>query len=65
MPKNNSIQRMYICSKIQKSDWWDFDSPPDNEHNFSASYLHEEPIVDPQTIEEKLRSMNLHRVKKK
>ena len=39
--------------------------PPDNKYTFSASYFHEEYIVDVETIEERIKSMNLHRVQKK
>ena len=42
-----------------------FDSPPDNEHTFSASYFHEVPIFDVKTIKEMLKEMNLNRVQKK
>ena len=48
-------------NKIDES----FDSPPDNEHTFSESYFHKKPIVDLQTIEERIKSTNLHRVQKK
>ena len=36
----------------------------DNEHTFSISYFHEEPILDVLTIEERIKAMNLHRVSK-
>ena len=56
------------CTYVQKyrnKVYENFDSPPDNKHNFSASYVHEEPIVDKETIEDKLKAMNLYRVKNK
>ena len=42
-----------------------FDKQLDNEYTFSASYFHEKPIVDVETIEERLTPINLHRVEKK
>ena len=39
--KKNGKQRMYICSKNGDQIDENFDSPPDNEHSFLASYFHE------------------------
>ena len=49
------------CTYVQKyinqiDESFDFSS--DNEHTFPASYFHEEPISDAQTIEEGLKLMN-------
>ena len=38
--------------------------PPDNEHTFSISYLHENPLLYVPTIEERIKAMNLQSVKK-
>ena len=54
----------YVQKDINKSDE-NFDSTQDNEPNFSSSYFHEEPIVNVESIEERLRVINLHRVQKK
>ena len=48
-------------SKIDEN----FDSPPDNKLNFSASYFYEVPIVNVENIKESLKEMNSHRVQKK
>ena len=56
------------CAYVQKNRnqiYESFDLPPDNEHTFSASYSHGEPILDVETIDERITSMNLHRTQKK
>ena len=42
-----------------------FDSTEDNEPTFSSSLFYEVHVVDVETIEERLKEMNLHRVQKK
>ena len=41
------------------------DSPTHNESKFSSSYFHKKLIVSVETIQERLKEMNLHRVQKK
>ena len=39
--------------------------PPDNKPTSSSSHFHEEPIVNIETSEERLKDMNVHRVQKR
>ena len=48
-------------NKIDES----FDFPQDSRHAFSVSYFYKNPIFDVRNIEERLKAMNLHRVKKR
>ena len=54
----------YVKKYINESDE-NFDSTQDNEPTFLSSFFHEGPIVNVETIEERLKEMNLHGVQKK
>ena len=54
-----SVQK-YINESVES-----FDSTQDNDPNFSSSFFHEGPIVNVKTVEEGLKEMNLHKVRKK
>ena len=58
------MQRMYTFSKGQNESDENFDFPPDNEPTLSSSYFHEEPLVNVETIKERLKGMDLHRLQK-
>ena len=51
----------YVEKDINKSDE-NFDSTQDNKPTFSSSYYYEGNIVHVETIEERLKEINLHRV---
>ena len=68
---NKKIPKKIICKEctyVQKDRnkvHNNFDTPLDNKHTFSASYVNEEPIVDMKFFEDKLKSMTLYRVQTK
>ena len=65
MPKNVLCKECtYVQKDINENDE-NFDSTEDNEPTFSSSLFYEVHVVDVETIEERLKEMNLHRVKKR
>ena len=54
----------YVQKDINERDK-NFYSTQDNDASFSILFFHEGPIVNVETIEERLKEMNLHMVKKK
>ena len=64
-PKNTLCKECTYVHKYGNESDETFYSPLDNKPTFSSSYFHEEPIVYVETIEERLKEMNFHRVKKR
>ena len=59
---------MKKCTYVQKERneiEGNIDPPLDNYPTFSSSYFHKKHRVNVETIEERLKEMNLHRVQKK
>ena len=61
-PKTTLYKECTYVKKYRNEGDENFDYPPDNEPTFSSPYFHEEPIVNVETIEERLREINLHRL---
>ena len=56
------------CKYVQEEKYLsegNIDSPPDNGPTFSSEYSLEKPTVNVETIEERFKEMNLHRVQQK
>ena len=49
--KQQYVKNVHMLNNIEIKLLRNFDSPPDNEHTFSAPYFHEKPIVDVENIE--------------